>query len=299
MPEVNIIQFPHPGVEAAPDVDSPNVTAWNNGPFHKRKFIKQRGAIIEKGKVQEEELVFWGEWEAQSGVKEIKNSHRRLPRYLHTPFLNPSVPDKLHNTDPNVFGKRFRYIVCKQHNSPILRTLSPGSIVLFGSSINGEFGLDTVFVISDVFMGYNSTNIQMLKDHELTSGQYFYTSVLPMYEDTNSTETDEEYNCRIRDGIEYRLYTGVTYEEREKYGGVYSFVPCKTFDSASESSYIFRQPKIELPGIISGSQTRGFKSTEVSLRESVSMWNQVKDQVENQKLNLGISFTNPPLRNRG
>lgn len=290
-----IIQFPHPGVEATPDENNANMISWNNGPFHKRKFIKQQGAYVENEHLKEDQLVFWGEWEAQSRVTPIVNTRGRLPKYLNSPFLDTSVPDRLHNTDPYVFGQCFRYIVCKQGTSDQLRNLEPCSIILFGSSIGGQFRLDTVFVVSDVTVPFNTTNIHEFKQHELTKGQYFYASVLPMYDDMAQIEPDEENTCRIRMGIVYRLYTGVRFQERAQYGSMYSFVPCKVYDHQNELRWVFERPFIDLPGLISGSQTQGFKATPVSLERAREVWDEIKTQVEAQKLRLGVKFNNPPI----
>lgn len=53
------------------------------------------------------------------------------------------------DTDPFVFGERFRYGNCQQPSSTTLKNLEPGSLILFASTQGGKHLLDTVFVVGD------------------------------------------------------------------------------------------------------------------------------------------------------
>lgn len=133
-----IIQFLHTAQEATPINESDNIIPWNNNDTHRRKFILSEGKYVVSNDEQvERALVFWGEWEAQSEIERINIGNLNPPNYLNRPFINPTFPNRTHNTDPYVFGENFRYIICKQgyfHN--VLTNLEPSSIILFGSSIN-------------------------------------------------------------------------------------------------------------------------------------------------------------------
>jgi predicted nucleotidyltransferase len=68
----------------------------------------------------------------------------------------PHLRDGLRNTDPFVFGGKFMYTLCQQykkekHTSTLtptkLHSLEKGSVILFGSRLNHDFVLDTVFVV--------------------------------------------------------------------------------------------------------------------------------------------------------
>jgi len=141
------VQFPHPGSEHKP---GGLVIDWNTGA-HARKFLRGSGRYVERGIVRSGTLVFWGEWEPQSRIVEaFDDVAGGRPRWLHEPFWQtPSDTRSLQNTDPLVFGDRFLYSNCRQHRNRKLRHLSPGSIVLFGSKLQREFVLDTVFVVGD------------------------------------------------------------------------------------------------------------------------------------------------------
>lgn len=287
-----IVQFLHTAQEATPNNELDNIIPWNNNETHRRKFILSNGKFINDNNEQSEsELVFWGEWEAQSEIERINNSNPNAPKYLNRPFINPAVPNRAHNTDPYVFGKNFRYIICKQgyfHN--ILTNLEPNSILLFGSSINGKFCLDTVFVVSEDKSKYTINNIEALFP---LRNQYYHASVNPIYDEFeyNGNAQYEDF-CRINDQREYRFYKSVNFEERQKYNGIYSFVPCKIYN---QQSFIFRQPEIKLD-FINGNQTQGINSKECNEIEIVNYWNDIVNQITNKNLIKGTYFNTPELR---
>ena len=106
----------------------------------------------------DEELTFWGEWEPQSHITRITNPQEDgcSPHVIHRPLLDLTEPVKdsknryRQNTDPFVFREQFLYRCCQQtrKTGPTqLAHLLPGSIVLFGSRVNGLFAVDTVFVV--------------------------------------------------------------------------------------------------------------------------------------------------------
>jgi hypothetical protein len=294
-----IIQFLHTQVEATPLKNSNDMfISWNNNKKHRRKFICQNGKALINDIIVEKELVFWGEWEAQSSIKKLQNNTRRYPKFLNYPFIDLSVASKTHNTDPYIFGTNFRYIVCLQrYFVNILRKLDAGDIILFGSCIDKNFCLDTVFVISDKIIPYNQETIHKFKENSDTRGQFYEVSVVPMItKSKHSSKQDEEDNCKIDDQI-YKLYFGVNYEQRENYNNIFSFVPVKVLDANNEFNYIFQQPIIDFSWIAK-TKTQGINVYECGQDEIESFWNEVVKQVKAQGLELGISFKTPQLRNQ-
>ncbi|MCI0689930.1 MAG: hypothetical protein L0Y54_22235, partial [Sporichthyaceae bacterium] len=149
---VYVVQFPHPGPEHRP---GPAATMqWNTGA-HARKFLHSPGRYLDgDGTAGSDQLVFWGEWEPPSRVIERWPADGGLPRYLHQPvWSRPGSRQPRQNTDPWVFGETFLFSNCRQltpaGNPSALQRLTRGSIILFGSQLDGRFVLDTVFVVAD------------------------------------------------------------------------------------------------------------------------------------------------------
>jgi hypothetical protein len=167
MDSLYIVQFPHPGNEHGPDTVRDDIKSWNRcvdkktgKPIqHARKFMLAPDAYVEHEKCCEGELLFWGEWEPPSRVRQLNRTavqERELyPQYLHEPFLPSPLPQvqspgrkdrippsgcgtgELQNTDPFVFGDTFRYALCKQskRDGTLNKTarLGKGSLILFGT----------------------------------------------------------------------------------------------------------------------------------------------------------------------
>ncbi len=146
------VQFPHPGGEHLPD--RLGEKPWNTyDSRHARKFMQVQGNwIADDGRVHEGDLWAWGEWEAQSDlIRDLDPSGAPgLPRHLWMPhYVIPrSGYERLHNTDPFIFGERFLYSNCLQPTRPGLRRLGRGSVIAFGSK-RGGWVLDTVLVVAD------------------------------------------------------------------------------------------------------------------------------------------------------
>ena len=86
-------------------------------------------------------------------MAELLATGRGYPRFLHEPYWTapPDLPN-LQNTDPYVFGERFRYSNCRQNTKkgPLpTQRLATGSVIPFGSGLDGEFVLDTAMVVAD------------------------------------------------------------------------------------------------------------------------------------------------------
>jgi hypothetical protein len=289
-----IVQFLHTAVEAEPEKGNDTLIPWNNNITHRRKFILSEGKFLNsEGRVEPGELTFWGEWEAQSRLKKIIKGNQTPPKYLNLPYINPTVPKRTHNTDPNVFGEHFRYIICKQtFFHKILTNLEPNSIILFGSCIDEKFCLDTLFVVSNRIKKYQLNTIRNLFPE---SNQYYHASVNPIYDDTHyNKNVDKEDSCRIdnQEAI-YAFYESVSYEERSNFNDIYSYVPCKIYDAEKLSKSIFRQPQISLD-FIKLKQTQGINTKECTQEEIKSYWVEIAMQIDNKLLQQGIFFNTPP-----
>jgi len=140
------VQFPHPGGEHIPPGDD---MPWNIHP-HRRKFLVSRGRYIdEDSRAGSAVLTLWGEWEPPSRVVRRWPKNGRLPRVLHRPYwVRPAKDVFRQNTDPWIWGERMLYSNCKQIVGPerrptSMQKLHRGSVLCFGSSIDGEFCIDT------------------------------------------------------------------------------------------------------------------------------------------------------------
>ena len=163
------IQFPHPGGEHQPDPGGGR--AWNTYSYaHARKFMQTPGTWTdEHGHQHSGDLWAWGEWEAQSELLQELDQPDSWgqPRYLWLPYYTdqPDGYERLHNTDPFIFGDRFLYSNCKQARRPSLKRLDQGSVIAFGSKKKHSWVLDTVLVISD-FVDYLAA-----ETHAVLAGQ--------------------------------------------------------------------------------------------------------------------------------
>ena len=288
----HIIQFLHPSVEATPVRQSDSYIDWNNTENHRRKFIKSEGRFVNKFEQEEETtLTFWGEWEPQSTIERLSTSANR-PKFLNTPYIDPTGDTMTHNTDPYVFGEKFRYMICQQKNyNNILKNLSPLSIILFGSCLDGAFILDTLFVISKISNKYSILNIKNLTEN---NNQFFYASVNPICGSAKyNRSVPDDVSCRISTDENFTYYEGAMFSEKLNYLNIYSFSPCKIY--SSNGKYIFQQPKIELD-FINSNQTQGINPHECKVGDIVSYWKQIEKQLLEQDLLKGTYFKTPPLK---
>jgi hypothetical protein len=166
-----IVLMPHPVAEAT--VEAAELVPWNRGA-HVRKFVECEGEYRERagGATQEATLGFWCEYEpptraertgAAYGPGEPAFVHRIAPvRSVHRdtgscrdPKRMPGCAPPGHetNTDPWVFQDGFTWTVCRHHRkgalTRVIRSLSEGDLVLFGSALpkRAQWLLDTVLVV--------------------------------------------------------------------------------------------------------------------------------------------------------
>ncbi len=296
-----IIQFPHPGVEHS----SKNGAKWNSG-FHKRKYLKIEGTYLKdiSSKPIDDTIFFWGEWEAQSHVLPITQKQKNYPKNIFIPYYQ--LPNAKANTDPFIFGNQFYYCICKQGHYPSLRNLDSGSIIFFGSHKDGNFVLDTVFIVKD-FIEYEVENIQKIKDS--FNDVFFNVSLLPLnnitpvepkyiIEDKNNSgcnvpingDDNNDYKpiCHTADNLKYRIYRAVMYDDRNDFEGMFSYAPCLPNTIGKIG---FSRPEICQSQSVNCKLTQGIKiSYNLNTKQ---VWNEITQQVLSQGLNLMIKTDLP------
>ena len=245
--------------------------------------VEQPGACPVAG-----EVVFWGEWEAESQVTAVQNRIPDGPRWLHRPYyVRPATygrgKELLQNTDPFVFGDRFLYTLCRQWRGSsgrptVLRDLPAGSLILFGSLKGGAFVLDTVLV-TDAGILHDSRSWPSV----LASG------VSDTYRDVTVRPTYEWGTGR---DLRLRLYSGATPEQPTD--GMFSFAPC-LLAAACPTGFV--RPSIRLDGFVTPGLMMGFKAKHnLSSSQVRHLWREVVAQVVERELTLGTSFELPERR---
>ncbi|MBK9741393.1 MAG: hypothetical protein IPO93_18390 [Actinobacteria bacterium] len=268
---VPVVHFPHPGREH--DAPALGRFAWSSLPVHRRKFLRGSGSYADaQGRAHRGRVVFWGEWEAASDVVETWPPEASLPTALHVPVRvgRRRVRPGDQNTDPWVFGDHFRYTNCRQRGS--MKTLPAGSLLLFGSTIGGEFALDTVFVVRD---SSGPLTLSKLKRHA------FCDDVLKAstYDPLSGTSS---LACGPEDPTwTYVLYRGATPVEQPD---MFSYSPAKPARAGR-----FSRPIINLGRRPSGEpyvnpanwrSTKGApKAQWVPAAEARRVWDDVREQV--------------------
>ena len=192
-----LVQFMHPGAEHGPDKNGGSWKGWNRGN-HRRKFLQPRGTY-QHGRASaptEARPLFWASGR-RSPRSPLEPTAPGEPRWLHRPRLQPLDDYRnAQNTDPFVFGNAFLYTCCKQFlhsGAPTqLNSLSSGSVLLFGSHVNGEFALDTVFVV-----GGTSEHMTSGEAERKVTKSYWNTTIRPMYEMDPTVYTSNEAPWRL------------------------------------------------------------------------------------------------------
>lgn len=276
------VQFPHPGAEGGPES-----SAWASGKTaHVRKFVRVLGCyrMVANGPSREGEIVFWTEWEAASECEPLKYRERPdgAPHFLHRPLL----PDRTQrprgvpqNTDPFVFGERFLYTFCAQSRRAAkrLHELARGTVVVFGSVLNGQFVLDTVLVVAEAvthtFATWDSATKGRVPD------AFALTTLEPMYAWPASRRRP------------FTLYIGATADD--PIDGMFSFVPCLPNGGAIRG---FARPNLNgVPGITPGN-ARAVKFNRDLVEGSVAdLWERVVERVLTAGLALGTRADLPAV----
>ena len=261
----------------------------------------------------EQDLLFWGEWEPSSRVSSVVKTLGTgvLPKWIHYPQLDVDKSGRViapyfngktvkikkkcnnkvivqivdcarQNTDPFVFGDAFYYSCCKQRrkeNNKCTYTktkmcfLDKGSIIIFGSTIDSYFVVDTVFVVGEsrpykVGSFKQDLNGFIPKDYDQIMG----------FKDWNSTD---EFVC----------YRGAT--PSQPANGMFSFVPCRTTENGTVGFPRMRITKSML-SLISDNLNAAPKYTpnkgNAAMADVYQVWKQLCDIAASQGFFLGVNF---------
>lgn len=292
---------------------------WNQCA-HYRKFLKVEGEYITKDEKpqKEKELLLWGEYEARSKFERIKGTldeGSKLPHYIHTPLActfaydGPKSGCAL-NTDPHVFGENFIYSKCLQNRKngeTQLKQLATGSVILMGARTKSgqdyQFHIDTVFVIKNSipFSVLESGAGKGLKEVKEKYGKtlFWQLTIEPLLREI-FLPLEKRKSCgrghcspsHICEGTDFVLYEGATFEDREKFNGMFSFFPCKPFNTSKNG---FERPiitKDKLPGFGKW-PAQGFALEEKNDDEIRTIWEKVCRIVQKEKCYLGVKAEEP------
>lgn len=299
------VQFLHPGGEHWPDKGDRK--SWNRAEFpHRRTFVKNRGRYVAGDVVEENDIVFWCEWEPEAELVQTIDSPSRVgPNHIFEPYY--VVPESywgLHNTDPFVFGDEFYYTWCRQIRRSGAQTqlcyLAAGSVILFGSCRDESFILDAVLVVDQAVWHRRDNYRDVLRG--LIPQAYAEVTIAPSY----GEHATKDFGCGPkRAGAKpkracaepspvaaNRLYFGAMYDR--PYAGMYSFFPCKPYNPHDA---IFERPRIQIPGVIADRKTMGYTlNPQPNREESKKLWDKVVKQVTDQNLMLGVWAAMPERR---
>jgi hypothetical protein len=276
-----VIQFVHPGQE-----HKSTKTGWQGWSFdrHARKFMLSNGNWIDSNsKMNSGEFTFWGEWEAQSEIISTAPSAPGLPQNIVIPRFGGPINqvDSLMNTDPYVFGDQFKYTLCKQSmrsgSSTYLSRLTPGTLILFGSVVNGYFTLDTALVVGNSTLKHSRSTWEDEISSSLTE-TYKEVTMKPMY-----------WDKYVPDEVTYSLYSGAT--PSSPVNEMYSFFPC--LPSEPGKPLRFARPIINLEGVINHASKQAPKGTAGDSEMIKKCWISVVEQVRAQGLSLGVHAVEP------
>jgi hypothetical protein len=280
------VQFPHPRAEHVPAGDH---MPWNIGD-HGRKFLVARGEYLDDGdEVTEGELAFWAEWEPPSRVVLRWPASGWLPRALHHPYwMRPTTTGFRQNTDPWVWGERMLYSNCKQTSGRpqrrpnSMQRLTRGSVICFGSRLDGEFCVDTVFVVGSAEQ-WDPAELAALEVDDafkICTGQSMLTG--------EPGEDSPAASCTA--GATFTLYRGATVDEPVE--GMFSFVPARRADGIDCR---FGRPPVQLPRFINPASTQSTRGSKRPLAMGTlrSLWDQVRRQVEAEDLLLAVRLQTP------
>jgi hypothetical protein len=277
--EACVVQFPHPGPEHVPESCE---MAWNTGP-HRRKFLTSPARIVDAcGRTERDaKIVFWGEWEPPSRIVHQWRPERWKPTVVHEPYwISPGPPGERQNTDPWVFGPSFLYGNCKQLTPACrpsaLQGLPAASVILFGSSLDGEFVLDTVFVVAEVV-----TRFRPVDDPVIGGAAFHECTVRSLAAGPNEHAA-----------AQLTLYRGATPDNPAH--GMFSYVPCKPCDSGWPR---FARPPVTRRVVNPASRQApsGAKNFR-ALNEVHSVWTAVTERLVQDGFSLGCAMPTPRRR---
>ncbi|WP_437937585.1 hypothetical protein [Sorangium sp. So ce341] len=168
-----VFVLPHSAAERLPHKKSSRCDWPLAHEAHARKFIEVNGQWLSglDSRPSRGNIRIWCEYEAPTTVTPIHPAHSEHPTFLHhidVSALHAVASARMSrrhlNTDPWIWDDGFVWSVCK-HFTPKrnfradVANLKSGDVVLFGSSINGNWVLDTVFVAASQPIPYKYPHI--------------------------------------------------------------------------------------------------------------------------------------------
>lgn len=295
-----VIQFPHRAVEFECQkywLDQANhITKWNPADHHWRRLIHCAGRYVDEDRnIRKGNLSFWSEWEANTVATPfpqayVRNGKRDITaQWVHEvlkpdPRCCPYGPSDdcdecALNTDPCVFGKTFKYSNCRQKGHPSLMDLDPGSLIVFGSTPNGRFCLDTVFVVGSrkSYITGDASSIQGLG----TSQDYRDLTL-----------------DRLGGGESFVFYRGATVKNSVE--GMYSFVPAREWGTQGcGERCVLNFTQLPSGGMFNLANTRNFRVASCNSSDAPKVWREIRDYVLNAGYWLGVEFKWPTRKYAG
>lgn len=270
--------------------------------LHSRKSVVTNGVYVHNGEKVNAELNFWCEYEASSNYKrnqffKKEKTKNEIPDYFHWPIM-PKIDSKnkcfeLLNTDPCVFGDRFKYCNCYQGRSKKLKNLQTGDLIIFGASSASKkakrgrdnrkktdtFILDTVFVVKESYKDFLNSYIP---NGEIPFEEWYYNLTVR--------------HLHLNDN--FTLYFGANYESQytdKNNNNLYSFFPCKEYTGLKNYKG-FKRPELKFNDriftdkeiIIKDGSCRVPLIYETSHDEISNLWREIRDKVLESGLLVGI-----------
>src|SRR5450759_417492 len=272
------VQLNHPGNQKPfiigngyQQINNHIIREWNDDPQHYRKFIRNDGQYLTslESEPVNGKLLFWGEWEGNSVFIPLNNGVSK-PNGIHEPF-HSILNRGCQNTDPYVFGEYFKYAICSQ--TGVMCNLLADSLILFGTTKDIGFELDTVFVV---------------RNHE--SAQNVYLNNASNYTLVYHEETLEQLGqtyLGLNPSLYNKIYRGQTWRENKDY---FSFVPCKVDDGIGFKKVVLRIPPM-------GKQKVGHPYQHFDNINNIQLWKFIVKEVFRQGFYLGIRFDEPQINN--
>lgn len=247
------------------------IREWNNYPKHYRKFIRCDGEYLLSLETQplKEKLQFWGEWEGNSVFSPIGNKNN-IPNGIHEPF-HSTIKIGCQNTDPYVYGDCFKYATCSQSGE--LVNLLPDSIVLFGTTKDAGFELDTVFIVKSYETAF-SVSQNNAENYSLVYREETLDRLKDTYLGPNPSR-------------QKRLYKSKTWWNDKNY---FSFVPCKI-----DGNKGFQKALLPIPPF--AKQKVGHPYRQFDKTDHVILWEFIVSEVLKQGFSLGVRFEEPKINN--
>jgi len=268
------VQLNHPGNEKPfkigkgyQRVNNLILREWNNDHRHYRKYLENDGKYLNSldTKPQKGKLFFWGEWEGNSIFAPINNG-RGNPNGIHIPFHSTLIRG-FENTDPYIYGDYFKYATCSQSGK--LLNLIPGSLILFGTTKDIGYELDTVFVVKTF-----ETAQSVFSNKGKNYSRVYHEETLEQLDNTYLGPNPSKVK---------RLYQGQTWWDNKEY---FSFVPCKVTSGGA-----YQRAVLPIPPM--AKQKVGHPFQHLNSLDHTTLWHFIINEVIRQGFSLGIRFSEP------